>query len=244
MNEIIRKRKSIRKYDFSPLDDDTLKIINEKIGSLKPLYPDIRFSVEIVNKTKGLFNVKAPYYLIFGSEEKDGSNENIGYIGQQMSLFFTETGLGSCWLGAARPGDKDPEDKEESALPFVICMAFGKPGEPLHRDISEFKRKTLREISDGTDERLEAARLAPSAMNAQNWYFTAMDGKLHCYRKKANPLVGFIYNKMHCVDMGIALCHIAEESGDFHFSKETGLPERKGYVYTGTVSGAVNSQHV
>ena len=230
MNETIRKRKSIRKYDLTPLDAATLEKVQEQMGKVEPLYPDIRYSVEIVNKTKGLFNVKAPHYLLFGSEEKDGSLENIGFVGQQLDLYLSESGLGSCWLGASKP-----EEKEASALPFVICISFGKPAEPLYRELSDFKRKPLTEISEGADERLEAARLAPSALNAQNWYFAAGNGKIHCYRKKGNPLLGFIYNKLHSIDMGIALCHIAEESDSFHFAKETGVSERKGHVYTGTV---------
>jgi len=230
MNEIIRKRKSIRKYDHAPLDDETLEKVREQIGSVKPLFPDIRYSIEIVNKTKGMNNVKAPYYLLFRSEEKDGAYENIGYIGQQLDLFFSESGIGSCWLGAAKP-----EEKEESAMPHVISMAFGKPAEPLHRELSGFKRKPLAEISEGADERLEAARLAPSAVNAQNWYFMAADGKIRCYRKKSGSLLGFVYNKLHCIDMGIALCHIAAESDEFSYAKEADVPERKGHVYMGTV---------
>ena len=236
MNETIRKRKSIRKYDATPLDAETLEKVRERIKTLKPLYPNIKYSVEIANKTKGMFSIKAPHYLIFGSEGKDGSLENIGFIGQQMDLFFSETGLGSCWLGASKP-----QEQEESALPFVICMAFGKPAEPLHRDMSEFKRKPLSEISEGTDERLEAARLAPSGINAQNWHFIAENGKIHCYRRKANPLLGFIYNKLACIDMGIALWHIASESnGGFGFVKETETPARKGCVYMGTVKSEIN----
>ena len=230
MNETIRKRKSIRKYDPAPLDEAVLDKIRAQIEIVKPLYPEISYSVEIVSKTGGLFNIKAPHYLVFRSEEKEGAYENTGFIGQQMDLFFSGSGLGSCWLGASKP-----EEKEASALPFVICMSFGKPAEPLHRELSEFKRKPLAEISEGADERLEAARLAPSAVNAQNWYFVAENGNIHCYRKKSNPLLGFIYNKLHCIDMGIALCHIAEESGEFHFSKEAGVSERKGHVYMGTV---------
>ena len=115
-----------------------------------------------------------------------------------MDLFLSESGIGSCWLGASKP-----EEKETSALPHVICMSFGRPAEPLHRARSEFKRKPLAEISEGVDERLEAARLAPSAVNAQNWYFAAMNGKIHCYRKKANPLLGFIYNKLHSIKVMI-----------------------------------------
>jgi len=230
MNEIIRKRKSIRKYDVAPLNAAELEKLQKKIESVKPLYPNIKYSVEIVSKTKGIFNIKAPHYLIFGSEQKDGFLENIGFIGQQLDLFLSESGFGACWLGASKP-----EEKEASALPFVICMSFGKPAEPLHRALSEFKRKPLTEISEGTDNRLEAARLAPSGVNAQNWFFVATNEKIHCYRKKANPLLGFIYNRLACIDMGIAICHIAEECDDFHFVKETGVPERKGHVYMGTV---------
>ena len=230
MNETIRKRKSIRKYDRIPLDESVLDKIRVQIEKLKPLYPEIRYCIEITDKTKGIFNVKAPHYLIFGSEKKEGALENIGFIGQQLDLFLSESGIGTCWLGASKPGEK-----ESSALPFVICMSFGNPAERLQRNLSEFERKPLSEISEGSDKRLEAARLAPSAVNAQNWFFAADNGKIHCYRKKANPLLGFMYNKLNTIDMGIALCHIAEESDKFSFSKIAGVSERKGHVYTGTV---------
>jgi nitroreductase len=228
-NEFIRKRKSIRKYDLAPLDTATLDKVRERLKMVKPLYPDIHYSIEITDKTKGLFNIKSPHYLVFGSEEKDGYLENIGFIGQQLDLFLSSIGIGTCWLGASKPGEK-----EASSLPHVISMSFGKPAEPLQRTLSEFKRKPLSEISEGSDNRLEAARLAPSGVNAQNWYFVAENGKIHCYRKKANPVLGFIYNKLACIDMGIALCHIAEVSSGFSFKKESGVPERKSHVYMGT----------
>jgi len=232
MNDIIRSRKSIRKYDPEPLDAATIEKVLGQIETLRPLYEDIRYTVEIVDKAKGLLNVKAPHYLIFRSEEKDGSYENIGFIGQQMDLFFSGSGLGSCWLGAAKP-----EKKPESALPHVIGMAFGRPDEPLHRDVSDFKRKSKAEISEGDDERIEAARLAPSAVNAQNWYFIAENGLIHCYRKKSGSLLGFIYDKLHCIDLGIALCHIARESAGFSFAKVPNPPLRDKCFYMGTVSG-------
>lgn len=231
MNEAIRRRKSIRKYDMTALDAATLERVREQIASVKSLYSHLKHSIEVVEKTKGLFGIKAPHYLVFGSEEKDGAHENIGFIGQQMSLFFSELGIGSCWLGMSKP-----EDRTDSAYPFVISMAFGKPAEPLHRNLSDIKRKPLSEISEGADERLEAARLAPSGMNAQNWYFVADNGKIHCYRKKANPLFGLMTDKLGRIDMGIAICHIAMESSGFSFIKEANEPSRKGFVYVGTVS--------
>ena len=232
MNETIRKRKSIRKYDLTPLDAATLEKVQEQIKKVKPLYPDIRFSIEVANKTKGLFNIKAPHYLIFGSEEKNGSLENIGFIGQQLDLFFTESGIGACWLGASKP-----IEKENSALPCVICMSFGKPAESLYRNPADFMRKALVEMSEGADNRLEAARLAPSGMNKQNWYFIADKGAIHCYRKKS--LLGFM-NKLASIDIGIAICHIEAETEDFHFTHDPDAPVRKGYVYAGTTKKGQN----
>jgi nitroreductase len=230
MNEIIRKRKSIRKYNTEPLDSAKLEWIQEQIAAVTPLYPNIRYSVEIVSKTKGLFNVKAPHYLIFNSEEIDGYHENIGFIGQQLDLTLSENGIGTCWLGASKP-----IESEKSALSYVIAMSFGTPNEPLHRSLSEFKRKPLSAISSGEDLRLESARLAPSAVNSQNWFFVTDGGKIHCYRKKINPIAGLIYNRMNQIDMGIAIYHIAAESDGFKFSKSKVAPERKGYIYAGTV---------
>ena len=232
IREFIRTRKSIRAYDLTPLDSATLDEVKEQIEKVKPLFPDIKYSIKIVNKTKGMFNVKAPHYLLFSSEEKEGFNENIGFIGQQLDLYFSGAGLGSCWLGMAKP-----QEREDTELEHVISMSFGKPTEPLYREAADFKRKPLSQISEGDDERLEAARLAPSGVNAQNWYFTAVDGKIHCYRKKPNPLMGLFFGQLGRIDMGIALCHIAEESESFSFSKETEAPVRKGYEYMGTVIG-------
>ena len=94
-------------------------------------------------------------------------------------------------------------------------------------------------ISEGEDPRLEAARLAPSAVNSQNRFFVADGGqenrKIHCYRKKINPIAGLIYNRMNRIDMGIAIYHIAAESESFKFAKSKVAPERKGYIYVGTV---------
>ena len=228
MNEIIRKRKSIRKYDLTPLDDSSLKRVKEQIEKIIPLYPEIKYSIEVIAKTKGIFNIKAPHYLVLSSEDKEGSYENIGFIGQQMDLFFSGTGFGSCWLGASKPDDKVISD-----VPCVACISFGKPAEPLYRTHSEFKRKPLSDISEGTDERLEAARLAPSGMNVQNWFFVARDEKIHCYKKKS--LLGFM-DKLSSIDIGIAIYHIATESNNFCFSKESDVSEKKGYSYVGTVS--------
>ena len=93
----------MRKYDLTPLDITILDAVRAEINKVKPLYSDIKFSVEIVSKSKGMFGIKAPHYLIFTSDEHEGYLENIGFVGQHLDLYFSANGLGACWLGASNP---------------------------------------------------------------------------------------------------------------------------------------------
>lgn len=229
MNEYIEKRKSVRKFKSELLDEQTIGKIQTKIDTVKPLFENIAYSVSIVLQKFPTKKQAAPYFLIFRGEQSEQGLENIGFIGQQISLYLTELGIGSYF----RMGQ--PENIGQGTLPYIICMAFGKPDEPLFREKSKFKRKPLSEISDGNDKRLEYARLAPSGLNAQDWYFSASNGQIHCYRKKPNFILKAIKNKLNPIDMGIALAHIYETSETFSFKTANFYPCIDGYIYVGTV---------
>ncbi|MGA2515340.1 MAG: nitroreductase family protein [Thermodesulfobacteriota bacterium] len=218
--ETIFKRKSIREYDLTPLDEHTLAEIMAHTNALKPLYDDIKIEMKLLSQkdVKGLFLAKAPHYLAVFSETKDGYLTNVGFMLQQMDLFFSANGMGSCWQGMPKP---TKEILNRSKLEFVILLAFGKPKEKLHREsVSEFKRKPLREITDikGADELLEPARLAPSAMNRQQWFFTGGASAIHAYRAKSSFLTAFMFERMSKISVGIAICHVWIAAK--HFGKE------------------------
>jgi len=237
-NETIRKRKSIRKYKPEKLDQETLSRVQAQIKKLKPLYPTIETHVAVVDKVKRTFGIVAPHYLVIYSEDKEGAYENVGFMGQQMDLFFSENGLGSCWLGVAKAGKEAEEEIENKGnLIYIICIAFGWPALPLHRSVGEFRRKSLASVGMGEDPRLEAARLAPSGVNAQGWFFIAKEGRIHCYRKDFKGLTRWIriYSQLSLIDVGIAICHIAVESEDFKFEQVQNPPQKEGFVYVGTV---------
>ena len=227
--EYIFKRKSVRKYKQEPLSAELLSQIKTKIDLAKELYPCIKISCEIVDNIKSPL-VKAPHYLLFSSEDREGSYENAGFILQQMTLSFTSMGIGSCFLGMGRPAEN-----LETDLKFIIAMSFGYPEEPIYRELSDFNRKDISEISEGEDPRLEVARLAPSGMNSQNWFFLCEERKIIVYRKKTNPIKALVYEKMNSIDAGIAICNLYIASEDFTFTKDSNFPEKKGYAYIGTV---------
>ncbi len=110
--ETIFKRKSIRQYDLTPLDGHTLAEVMGRTGALKPLYDDIKIEMKLLSQkdVKGLFLAKAPHYLAVFSENKDGYLTNAGFMLQQMDLFFSANGIGSCWQGS---GETDKRNIEQ-----------------------------------------------------------------------------------------------------------------------------------
>jgi nitroreductase len=162
---------------------------------------------------------KAPHYIAVFSEVKEGYLSNVGFMLQQMDLFFSANGLGSCWQGIPTLKKKG---LASSRLKFIILMPFGKPQETLHRTkTSQFKRKSLQEISDikGADDLLETAHLAPSTRNAQEWFFTGDEHLIHAYYRKPSFIPGLLIKKYPPMDVGISLYHL--KLGAEHFGKET-----------------------
>jgi nitroreductase len=209
--ETIFKRKSIRKYDMTPLSEDTLSKVKQFASSVKPLDHAIKyeFLYLVTEDVKNLLPIKAPHYICLYSEKKDNYLMNAGFLLQQIDLFLSANNLASCWLGMAKPAKQVPEQK--NGLEFVIMLAFGNSSEPIHRmDTTVFNRKSISEISkiEGANEVLEPVRLAPSASNSQPWFFSGNLNEIEVSREKLNLIKAPLYGKMNQIDIGIALFHL------------------------------------
>ena len=226
LNEMICHRKSCRSFTNAPVDAETIETI--KAFPMKPLYPEIKVHWEIVlrNQVKCICPWTTPQLIAIYSEETEGYLENIGFLFQQMDLYLQTLGLGVCWLGMGRMNPKTAVTVE--GMKFVIMLAFGHPkGDQLRHDLQGFKRKSLAQIADTPDPRLEPARLAPSAVNSQPWYFTREGDAIHVWCSK----------KGSRLDAGIALAHlyVANEK-TFHFFKADHITDLPGYTYIGSVT--------
>ena len=225
LNEMICRRKSCRSFTGTPVDGEMI----EKILSFepKPLYPQIKVRMDIVgkDKVKCICPWTTPQLITVYSEETEGYPENIGFLFQQLDLYLQTLGLGVCWLGLGRMNPKNAPEAE--GMKFVIMLAFGHPkGLQLRQDGKEFKRKSMEKITDKADPRLEPARLAPSAVNSQPWYFTHEGDtiRVHCSKKGSR------------LDAGIALAHLyAANEETFRFFREENVPLLPGYDYIGSV---------
>ncbi len=226
LHEMIFKRKSCRSFTNVPVDAATIETI--KAFSMKPLYPEINVRMDIVSrdKVKCICPWTTPQLITIYSEEAEGYSENIGFLFQQMDLYLQTLGLGVCWLGMGRMNPKTTTAVE--GMKFVIMLAFGYPkGDQLRHDLKGFKRRPMEQITDKPDPRLEPARLAPSAVNSQPWYFTHEGEAIHVWcSKKGNRL-----------DAGIALAHLYVSNGErFRFFKAEHVTDLPGCTYIGSVT--------
>ena len=238
--ELIYKRKSTRSYTGVPVDEETIQKIKDFITTMTPLYPEIRTRGEIVGSenVKCILPLSTPQTVAIFTEEAEGALENVGFLYQQLDLYLQSLGLGSCWLGMGRLNPKDNEAlKPKDGMNFVMMIAFGNAkGEVLRSGPAEFKRKALTDISDRSDDRLESARLAPSSVNSQPWYFVHGGDGIHAYC----ALSGLIKKKpgdMNLIDMGIALAHLyLANPATFRFFKAKKPADIKNYCYIGSFS--------
>ena len=226
LNEMIYHRKSCRSFTGKPVDAEMI----EKILSFEPepLYSEIKVRMDIVsrNKVKCICPWTTPQLIAIYSEETDGYLENIGFLFQQMDLYLQTLGLGVCWLGMGRMNPKTTAEVE--GMKFVIMLAFGHPkGDQLRHDLKGFKRKPMEQITDKADSRLEPARLAPSAVNSQPWYFIHEGDTIHIYCSK----------KGSRLDAGIALAHLyVANMESFYFFKEERKTDLPGHGYIGSMT--------
>jgi nitroreductase len=244
--DIIFRRKSIRRYDMTPLSKRDLEEIYAKISGFSPLVEGIGYEWAILDaaQVKSLLAIKAPHYLCFYSAAQEDYLVNAGYLMQQAELYLNALGLGCCYLGMAKPNKEIPLEK--GGMQFVIMLAFGRPVEEHFRaDLSEFKRKPMQEISCVEDgERLvECVRLAPSAVNSQAWYFAGDMRRVDAFRLKKSPLLPLAYDRLRQIDMGIALCHMevaAVAMGKtIRFFKDAGGAKNLGAGYVYMMSAAI-----
>ncbi|MDR2956998.1 MAG: hypothetical protein LBU61_02300 [Coriobacteriales bacterium] len=229
----IFQRKATRKFDMQPLPSEVFSEIESAISGFARLYPEVELEYRFTDKTRGMFGIAAPHYLIISGSGAAFELEAAGFLFQHLDLWLSAKGLGSIWLAGAKDANKDnPND--------IVTLAFGRAQGSPHRSLAEFSRKSISEISNVADDPcIQAVRLAPSGMNSQPWFFKKEADSVSVYEKKPKGPSALIY-KLTDFDLGIALCHYAvtaEHNGlPFAFTRTDSLPELEGFIPFGIIA--------
>ncbi len=107
----IRRRISVRHYESRPVSEEVLQAVISSGENSVALDEGIRIRFHLIKEgklaagrmtpltgTRWLFG-SAPHFIIATSEEKPLFMLNMGFRMEQMILFATQHGLGTCWVG-------------------------------------------------------------------------------------------------------------------------------------------------
>ena len=203
--EIMKQRHSVRQYTdraIEPEKREILDALTEKINKEAGLHiQNIYDEPECFDSMMahyGKFSGVKNYIALVG-KKSPSLDETLGYYGEQLVLKAQELGLNTCFVAMTHGKSKADIAKGEKQV-CLISLGYGSTSGVTH------KNKELSEVCNYHDRMpewflkgVEAALLAPTAMNQQKFFFELQpDGNV-----KATCGSGF-YTKL---DLGIVKYH-------------------------------------
>lgn len=210
--EAMKARHSVRAYLDKPIDEMALK---ELLAEIDACNQESGLHIQMVtNEPKafsglmahyGSFRGVKNYIALVGPKGKD-LDEICGYYGERLILKAQQLGLNTCWVAmtySKTPGAFRIESGEK--LASLISIGYGTTQGVPHKIKSA---KEISNVSEDTPEwfhkGVEAALLAPTAMNKQNFMITYADGNVSATTGRG------LYTKL---DLGIVKYHFELGSG-------------------------------
>ena len=211
--EAIEARHSVRAYKEQPLDEDTAKLLEEKIAELNQvgnlhiqLIKDEPKAFQGTLAKYGKFRGVTNYFVMVG-KKSDNLDERVGYYGEQLVLYAQTLGLNTCWVGLSYKKIADTFILDEGEkVACYIAVGYGETQGVGH------KIKTVEQVSNASDitpswfkKGIEAVLLALTAVNQQKFTFEHVgvkNGKHQVRAKKGFSMIGYTQ-----IDLGIAKCH-------------------------------------
>lgn len=206
MMQAIAARHSVRRYRQQAIEPEKRAAIeaeihacNQKSGLHIQLVTDEPKAFDCLMAHYGKFSGVTNYIALVGRKSPD-FEERCGYWGEHLALAAQQMGLNTCWVAMSYrkvPGAFRVDRGEKLAL--VISLGYGETQGAPHRS------KTAEQVSNVGPQTpewfaagVEAALLAPTAMNQQRFTLTYKNGEV-----EAKAGAGF-YTK---VDLGIVKYH-------------------------------------
>ena len=214
--EAMRARHSVRQYQNKPLSTEVIAALQAEIGACNR---ESGLHIQLVTNEPrafdgfmahyGKFRGVTSYIAMVG--RKDGMlDEMCGYYGERLVLKAQQLGLNTCWVAMTyrKVRTAFTIDSGEK-LCIVIAVGYGEhPGVPHKSKPVDAVSRTDGTPPDWFRNGVEAALLAPTAMNQQKFMFTLAEDRV-----SAKAGMGF-YAK---IDLGIAKYHFELGAGKEHF---------------------------
>ncbi len=218
IQEAIPLRHAVRSYTDKPVEEEKLQQLRQLIDKCNDA---LGLHIQMVVGDPKAFDSRLAHYgkfqgvsnyiAMIGTKDDD-LDEMLGYAGEHLVLFAQTLGIDTCWVGLTFK--KNPEvlqiDKGERVR-CVIPFGYGQTQGVVH------KVKTVEQVSrvDGPmpawfRRGVEAALLAPTAMNQQKFTFSLVAPNV----VEAKAGWGFFTH----VDLGIVKYHFEIGAGRENFT--------------------------
>ncbi len=214
--EVMKSRHSVRQYQDKPLNAETISILHSEIDACNQ---ESGLHIQLVtNEPKafdsfmahyGKFSGVTNYIAMVGKKGKD-LEEKCGYYGERLVLKAQQIGLNTCWAAMTYKKIKTAFSVGSGEkLCIVISLGYGKTQGIPHKSKSiDDVIQAERPLPDWFQSGVEAALLAPTAMNQQKFLFILKENQV-----LAKTGIGF-YTK---IDLGIVKYHFEIGAGTEHF---------------------------
>ena len=223
LSEAINARHSVRKYQDKPIDAQAVQLLTAKIDEANR-ESGLRMQL-VLNEPRafngimsyGKFHGVENYVAVVGKKAK-GAEERVGYYGEKIVLLAQTLGLNTCWAGMTYRKVTDAFTvADDEKLYCVIAVGYGTTQGACHKiKGAEQVSNVSADSPDWFRRGIEAALLAPTAMNQQKFYFEYLSPT-----QGQKPLVAakrkfsmFGYTE---IDLGIAKCHFEIGAGRDNF---------------------------
>ncbi|MBQ9687111.1 MAG: nitroreductase [Oscillospiraceae bacterium] len=215
--ERMRARHSVRNYLNQPIEEEKRAALQAAIDRVNR---DAGLHVQLFTEEPEAFDANAPhygqfkgcrnYFAMVGPKDAD---EAIGYYGEQLVLLAQELGLNTCWVALTFKKGKVKVDADKGEkLHVVIALGYGADQGRAHKSKDATELSNLSDASPAWFRRgMEAALLAPTAVNQQKFYFEQKGDRVRARTKLT------FYGKM---DLGIAKYHFELGAGKENFTWE------------------------
>ena len=210
--EAIYERHSVRQYKSDRIEEDKVEELKAKIEELN-LEGDLHLQfIEDAGKTYNrLLNVasglgSAPSVIACVGKDTEDLDRRVGYYGEKLVLFAQKLGLNTCWTGTFNRKNIDADIPEGYRLVISIAVGYGKDGGRVRKSKNASQvSEAAGEMLEWFDKGVEAALLAPTAINQQKFMIRlGVDDKVEFIDK------GGVLSQ---VDIGIVKCHFEIGSG-------------------------------
>ena len=215
--EAILTRHSVRRYTDRRIEDETAKQLREEIAACNEesglhiqLILDEPEAFGSILAHYGLFKGVRNYIAIVGPKTED-LYERSGWYGERIVLKAQMLGLNTCWIAGTYSRKKiKVEVAENEHLVCVIALGYGaNQGRPHHnRPVEKLCASEAGDPPDWFHRGMEAALLAPTAVNQQRFRFTWTGEEV---RVEATG------NALSRLDLGIVKYHFAIGAGKENF---------------------------